>query len=366
MAIKLINKTPFTSGAWDYLNQKGNAYGVALLRGRFTLQQDEDDQWQLVADVDQGELFSEDRFYGKPDESSLQYETDYISYKSGTDIVANCTARVQGKPKTEWKCGIQVLSEDKKILCSKILTVTGKREWKGKLLRWKLTKAKPCREVAIRYEAAYGGSSKKYDSNGKFVKYLSYDKRNPIGVGNNHSKEKNGYHVAPQIESLKQPIGDFYANYSPQGFGFVHRTWQPRLKLAGTYDDKWLKEKHPLLPDDFDLDYNRSASEGMALKHYLKGGEEIKLKNFLSKYGMIKFKLPLYSFYSSLTLSDGGLLVQPLELDTVLLDIETDDINDWRIYLSWRGQHILPDNAAELELFGIENTKKEKTTHGIA
>ena len=39
---------------------------------------------------------------------------------------------------------------------------------------------------------------------------------------------------APQIESPLNHIVDFNTHYPPEGFGVIHRAWEPRLVLAGT------------------------------------------------------------------------------------------------------------------------------------
>jgi len=366
MSIELINKTPYLATAWDYLNANGEAYGVSLIRGCFLLKKDPDsEQWQLQKADDQGEIFSQDQFNGEPGKSSLQYETDYVSYKSGTDIIANATARTpKGVKKPFWGCGIKVTDGKGKTLINKILRVSGKRIWKKNLVGWSLEDPVPCKEVKIRYENTYGGAAIKYDKNGEVVSIKKLNKYNPVGVGNIHYTDTSHAHIAPQIESLDEPLGSALDESKPHGFGFIARGWQPRLALAGTYDEKWLKEKHPLLPDDFNIEHNRSASTGMALPYYLKGGEKIILKHFLFDDVLVSFKLPSYRFLSGLVLEDGGPLLQPLELDTVLLDIEHEDIEQWRIYLSWRGQHILPITATHLELFGI-NEEENKNEENI-
>jgi len=117
MSIELINKTPYIASAWDYLNPQGGTFGVSLLRGRFTFRTlDRDtEQWQLTVAKKQGSLFSADQYHGKIGQSSLKYESDYVPYKSGTDIVLNATARTPDKQyKAQWDCGILVQSAEKK------------------------------------------------------------------------------------------------------------------------------------------------------------------------------------------------------------------------------------------------------------
>ncbi len=57
---------------------------------------------------------------------------------------------------------------------------------------------------------------------------------------------------APTIEAADAPITRWDAMPPPAGFGPVPPWWRPRQQHAGTYDEAWLAERHPLLPRDFD------------------------------------------------------------------------------------------------------------------
>lgn len=242
--------------------------------------------------------------------------------------------------------------------------MSGARQWNNSLLGWKLSEATPCHEVPLRYENAYGGNAIKTDRKGAFVRYLKFNTNNPVGKGNIHYLDTADTYPAPQITSLDKPLTSALSESDPEGFGFIARGWQPRLALAGTYDDDWLEKKHPLLPDDFNVEHYRSASKGLALSHHLQGGEQVTLKHFHAHHTVVRFQLPSYQFFSSLITTDGGLVVQPLVLDTVLLDIEESNINQWSVYLSWRGQHILPSTATALELFGLDKAEIEPSNTG--
>ena len=50
-------------------------------------------------------------------------------------------------------------------------------------------------------------------------------------------------------------------DYPVVGLGAVGRWWQPRLALAGTYDDSWKQTRWPGLPEDFDFGYWNCAPE---------------------------------------------------------------------------------------------------------
>lgn len=360
MTIQLINQTPYTAVAWDTLNHKGDLYGTALLKGCFSLKYNEVENGLLDMALITTELVTEDRYYGEPGQSSLRYESDFVPYKSGTDIIANAIARTPKKELlTNWLCGVQIKDKKQTVQCEKILRVNGKRTWEKTLSGWKLSSPQPCNEVPIRYEYAYGGSCRKTNEDGEVIEYLGLDERNPIGRGYLHKDDKCKQLLVPQVENLDSPIKSPLDDYEPQGLGYIPRTWQPRRQLAGSYDEKWLAEKHPLLPDDFSTEHYRAAPPKQALKQYLKGGETVVLKHFSSESPYIRFKLPEYRFYSSLINHSKKLItLQPLELDTVLFDIESDVIDHWMVHLSWRGQHILPPDAKQLELFGTNESIK--------
>jgi hypothetical protein len=67
----------------------------------------------------------------------------------------------------------------------------------------------------------------------------------------------------PNTEETGHPIRKPNGSYKPMAFGPLGRSWRPRVQWAGTYDQKWLDTKHPLLPDDFDERYFQCAPEEM-------------------------------------------------------------------------------------------------------
>ncbi len=67
---------------------------------------------------------------------------------------------------------------------------------------------------------------------------------------------------------------------SPRGVGVIAKPWQQRLKLAGTLDERWLSERWPSMPLDFDMAYWNGAHPDMQCE-YLYGGEIVELWNLL-------------------------------------------------------------------------------------
>ena len=115
----------------------------------------------------------------------------------------------------------------------------------------------------------------------------------------------------------------------PVGFGFISRSWQPRVKLAGTYDENWQTNRLPLLPLDFNDKYFNAAHPNLINEQHLVGGEQILLKN-LSQLGDIGFILPEWKAPVKVTVKGRSKSIKPI-LDTVVIE---PDINN--VALTWR------------------------------
>jgi hypothetical protein len=120
---------------------------------------------------------------------------------------------------------------------------------------------------------------------------------------------------APNVTYAGVKIG--LAGTLPAGFGVVGRSWPSRLKFAGTYDEKWLKDQWPLLPADFDPRYNQSAPLDQQSR-VIQGGEEVRLVN-LTPDGFWTFRLPKLDVPVHLLYADRQVGTAP-RLDTVIIE----------------------------------------------
>jgi hypothetical protein len=203
---------------------------------------------------------------------------------------------------------------------------------------WKLSRPEPCTEVPLQYEYAYGGIFKHREGEEVF-------EQNPVGIGFALAK-KADHHVpmlAPQIESPAEPITSLDQTPAPQGLGVIAKAWLPRRKLAGTYDEKWKKERWPELPEDFNFSYYNSAPPDLIYPGYLKGDEKILLKG-LSRDGILAFVLPGYQMGLLLRHEDGSMAPAGLLLDTMLIDVPEN-----KVYLTWRATLSLKKTLRVLE-----------------
>lgn len=296
------NYTPFPAMAWSNIDKNNQVYTTVVVRVKYCFDvMDESGLWSLKLDQNQGELFEEDIFYEDNMYASVLYELDYIPYKPHADLVINGYAHEQ-EPKREWLCGVEVLRHKKdgiKKLLEQHVRVYGERDWHWWLHGWNIYKAQKTKKVALRYENAYGG----YSYNPKWVedkenelKYLDYYKANPIGKGIIHRKTRKGLgdFLAHQIESIDEKITKINGNYQPQGFGFIHRSWEPRLSLVGSIE----QEDITLLPKDFDETYYNGAHENLQLKGkgYFQPGDTIILDKMLKGESIQGVMVPAFYF----------------------------------------------------------------------
>jgi hypothetical protein len=123
------------------------------------------------------------------------------------------------------------------------------------------------------------------------------------------------------------------ARHRPAGLGCLGKSWSPRLALAGTYDEKWKKERWPYLPKDFDFGYWNGAPEDQQIV-FPEPGFALELTHLMNpeKSGRdtVFVRLPTHRAFVLARL--GGMsLPFPMQVDTVVIDTE-----EMRVDLVWR------------------------------
>lgn len=251
------------------------------------------------------------------------------------------------------------------VVLDKSLTVTGPRTFRRdalSLLRaWRLTGAEPATQVPLRWEYAFGGASRLPNPGSKddpgapewLLDEVCYS--NPLGRGWIEFRQEALAYKArqerpralpgPQIEPTDAPIrklliarhpkGEVDARKmaevvhgygaTPAGFGFTGRAWAPRLALAGTYDQAWLDERWPGLPDDIDFAYWNGAPADQQIP-YPRPGLQIELWNLtdpaLTPGGRLSVQLPAHRPFLLLRMTGGAFVPLPLLTDTLVIDTD--------------------------------------------
>ena len=280
-----------------------------------------------------------DKYEGVEDDDVLRAvvvdDGDLVPYKPGTDILVRGSASApESRPHATWLAGVRVGQ------IKKTIRLHGPRQFRRTLLGWSLGQAQPVTSVMLDYRLAYGGGlaippslcesgvaeAVKHDGNPagcgwlpsrSHYKHLPYRARAYV----RHWIGKQLTIPAPQIEDASHPIDDPFGAGGAPGLGALARWWAPRVKLQGRYDDRWRRERFPLLPENFDSSYFQSApSDQVAIPHLL-GNESVTL------YGLLPDRcdmhLPGWRVVVVATRASGASSVHVSLLDTVRFDLAT-------------------------------------------
>lgn len=272
----------------------------------------------------------------------------------------------------EWKVAcaqVQHQNTRDAIVLDKQLLITGPRQWRKNagwkrglslfsVPEWSLSAPTPIAELPIRYEYAWGGANKVFvgteaaprvkpenrlppdliAASSPPVLAHTVCQKNPLGMGYAEPWFLEATHPqvlpAPQIVAPDAPNMVLGEVGTPQGFGATGRAWQPRVPLAGTYDEQWIKERHPLLPFDFNFAYWNAAPIDQQISPHLDGDETIVLTNLLppTTPGWVraadgfayKLSLPGHLPFVLVRFEDGAIGELAAKLDTLILDLAPD------------------------------------------
>jgi uncharacterized protein YjbI with pentapeptide repeats len=242
--------------------------------------------------------------------TGLVYPSDFIPFKPQADIVLVGAAHAPGGRSVSHLDAAIRVGAFKKAICA-----VGDRFWKRQFLLWsKASVPTAFKSMPIVYERSYGGA--------KF-------KKNPVGLGFNKRR-------LPNIESPAHPIRRRGDQPPPAGFGAVSPDWEPRRSKVGTYKGKWLKERWPWFPDDFDWSHFNAAPEDQQVEGYLRGDEELEFLNLHPVHPLYRSRLPGLRARAFVQVAVPG--CQP-EFREVKLNLDTlwIDMNSEKLVLVWRG-----------------------------
>jgi hypothetical protein len=315
----LVNHTPFAVKTFGMLDQNARLHDVVVVSATFEAPPGR----PLRLADEQVPVRDTDEYYGEPGVSSVRYEGEIAWEKPRVDVLVNGKAYGPGGAKTG-SVAVGLLLGD----VHKELRVTGDR-------RSRLgfhSAPEPFETMPIIYERALGGIDKRSLNPTKHPS----DPRNPIGVGFHGALSQNPSIVTevPNVEHVSKAP-------PPAGFGVVGRNWQPRIGLAGTYDQAWLAEQCPLLPLDFDTRHFQAAPLDQQ-SDTIRGGEQGEIRN-MTPEGIWRFllptlKVPVHPWY-------GNRKRQvELKLDAVIIEPDS-----YRIILIARANILVRRNQAPLE-----------------
>lgn len=352
--MSLSNATPFAAEFFRQFNMVGALNGVVAVRGTFDIVPD----GTISVSSVQVPFQWSDEYEGEPQDSHLVTPADFVPYKPGTDVtVLGVTYAPGGEAATDWVCGIRVGTR-----LEKLVRVHGTRYWEPKVKPprpsligreaeaqfegWAMTRAEPATVVPLSWRLAFGGArplrpgeappAEKHPDNG-------------LGPGllDLHHSPHDARLPAPRIEEVDDPVVDWRQDHVPQGFAPVPPWWLCRRKHAGTIDDRWIKERHPILPEDFDFRFWQVAPPGLVAEPWLGGDEVLQFAYMHPEIELLQTRLPGLSLSARVQHPGHAAQDHPLVLDGVHVDFRR---GADRVTLTWRTAFACESDDARIVL----------------
>jgi len=273
--LEFANKTPFSVATLRWSDLDDNPKLTVVVKATFGIPAAGDDAYPAPRQLP---IFDADIMTsGK---QAVLFESDRVPFKPCTDIVLVGRAHApDGTPVSELIAGVSVGRVRHSI------TVIGDRQWETSLGTPRMSPARPFLSMDLVYERAFGGID---GTSG------AYCEENHIGtgyVGGQSGARLKGLKL-PNLEDPRNLIRTWNSRPRPVGVGFYGRGWAPRLAYAGTYDENYMKERHPRLPSDFSYRFFNGAHPDLQVPGYLQGDEEVILLNVCSGASRVHFRLP--------------------------------------------------------------------------
>mgnify|MGYP000976142341 CR=1 FL=1 len=296
------NRTPFAAERGWVRDRDGAEVWLVAVKATFDILGD----GTTIPSNAQPPVLRVPEYYGEPGKSSIKYEADLVLAKTTTDVLVVGQAHTPGgRPATEVDVGFRVGP------VKKLLRVFGDRQWGA----FGPSSPRPFIQLPIVYERAFGGVDARSPDPER-----DWDWRNPVGCGYAVEKSHLDGSAVPNIEWRDRPLRAWDDRPPPAGFGAIACHWQPRASFAGTYDDKWMKTRQPLLPEDFDDRFFQCAPADQQTPQFLVGGEPVVLLN-LTPSGDVRFTLPRIHLGFETRFYDGSSeLHRNRRLHTVILE----------------------------------------------
>lgn len=313
--MQIHEKYNFTRFAADFgfcQDKEGLEYAVAVLKATFCF--DETGKISIPERKVMYPVFQRDKFYGRPDESSLEFPCDIAHAKEGTDVIIN--GRAYGRGQKEVRAGFRLGTLEK------IISVFGPRHWERSLSMAKISTPEPFDAIPIIYENAFGGAFR-HEKYGAWPYLL-----NPVGIGFCEKFEEG--RPLPPLEYCRQRIASAKDCPLPAAFGAIAVGWRPRTQFAGTFDQAWFDQRRPLWPLDFDDRFYNTVPQDQVLQPKLQGGEGLSLMNLHSTAETIHLTLPVHRFTAMFRIK-ARTDTLPMVADTLLV---APDEN--RFYITYR------------------------------
>lgn len=268
----MINTTSYAAQAVPLVDAEGRQVIVAIVKATFNV----DAEGRLkLADAQRPIRMADEPHDAENEWSSLRYASDLCPQKVGTDVIVVGEA-VSEQPVAVMDVAVRVRE------ATVPLRVHGPRVYYQALAGVGVGPAAKFERVPLVYELAYGGAT---------ADYAIVERRNPAGRGVAKKPSDLVGKPAPQIEHPGHPITKASDRPAPVGFGAIATSWSPRSEYAGTHDERWMTERMPLMPADFDVRHYNTAHPSLVFDPPLAPGDTVATLGLVPR-GLFRFELP--------------------------------------------------------------------------
>lgn len=332
---KVENSTPFAYDGLHLIDEQGRPVFVTLIRAAYTIRRNGLTLAEPQPPIPIGGVLN----FPDAAVSSWRFEPETAVFKPTTDVVVLGSAYAPRGNTTEMDVGAQVGT------VAKAVHVVGDRVWTS---GGGMTRPQPFERIPLVWERAFGGWDRTVRDKSAF------EPRNPVGTGYRSTEGvfEEGVRL-PNLEHPQDRLTSYGQIVTPVGYGFTSADWQPRAALGGTHDQKWIEERMPLVPADFDRRFYNAGAPGLVTSKPLRGDETVNLIG-MSPLGDVAFRLPGARPPQCRVQVVGkpDALVETV-LDTVVIAADED-----RVFLTYRGHVVLANGphdvkAVEVRIGGL-------------
>jgi len=307
---RVSNFTSFAAGTFIMPDERGADALLLVVKGTFQAA-----RGAVRLAKEQRKLIVADVYWGEPDVSSLKYASDIHLPKPATDVaMVGAAYAPAGRPVAEFPFSLAVgpLRRTIRVFGDRTVGARG------------ISAAAPMTRVPLIYERAYGGTLRLPNGG------VQSEPRNPVGRGFRARQPRRGPAgeamptLLPNLVEMRELGDDSTETLAPVGVGYVAPSWEPRLTRGGTYGPRWLEERSPFLPEDFDPRFLQAASPGLVAQGRLRGGEPVEIVNGAPHPdSVLRFSLPCVELQAKVRIGAREETC-PLQVDTVLFEPDDD------------------------------------------
>lgn len=332
--MQLFNLTPFAAERVVTSSRKGRDTLLLVVKATFALGEQERGVPLLAAE--QVPVTLVDEYLGEPGQSSLLRPSDLVPEKPGAEVLLSGHLVPQRAGLGVADFALQLGTVQKQV------RVFGDRVWEKAIFGHRASAPAPLARIPIAWERAFGGvddtTQERFEPN-------------PIGAGflGKKTKAKPVGAPVPNFIDPRAPVEAPGHEGRAVGFGALAPAWIERRQHAGTYDDAWLQNTSPFLPDDFDPRYFLSAPRDQLLAQPLVGGERGRISGLAPPAGArppvageLDFTVPRVRLQLEVMMN-SELVALPAVCDTLTIDLDAHTL-----MLVWRGRLDVQDRLDEV------------------